>query len=92
MHTRAVHTDGMAQSYEETGTKEKKQSRNDKAEDQEELMKKLVDWMWKTRRYRSGGEDKKWAPAAEIPKQFRPKLGQILQFDWQEKIHTLDGY
>ena len=52
MHTRAVHTDGMAQSYEETGTKEKKRSRNDKAEDQEELMKKLVDWMWKTRRYR----------------------------------------
>ena len=89
MHIWVMHTDGMAQSCEKTGTKEKKRSRDDNT-DQEELMKNLVDWMWKTKSYRS--DEKKWAPAAEIPKQFRPKLGQILQFDWQEKIHTLDGY
>ena len=54
-----------------------------KLELNEEKMKELVDWMWKTRRYKPGEEDKKWAPAAEIPKQFRPKLNQILQYDWQ---------
>ena len=71
-----------------TGTKEKKRGRGDNTD--QELMKNLVDWMWKTISYRS--DEKKWAPAAEIPKQFRPKPGQILQFDWQEKIHTQDGY
>ena len=49
----------------------------------EEKMKELVDWMWRTRRDRPGDEDKKWAPAAEIPRQFRPKLNQLLQYDWQ---------
>ena len=48
----------------------------------EEKMKELVDWMWRTRRDRPGDEDK-WAPAAEIPRQFRPRLNQILQYDWQ---------
>ena len=38
--------------------------------------------MWRTRRSRQGDEDKKWAPAAEIPKQLRPKLNQIMQYDW----------
>ena len=38
--------------------------------------------MWRTRRNRQGDEDKKWAPAAEIPRQLRPKLNQILQYDW----------
>ena len=42
--------------------------------------KKLVDWM--TRRHKPRDEDKKWVPVAEIPKQFRPKLRQILQTDW----------
>ena len=88
MHIWVMHTDGMAQSCEKTGTKEKKRGRGDNTD--QELMKNLVDWMWKTRSYRS--DEKKWAPVDEIPKQFRPKLGQILQFDWQEKIHTLDGY
>ena len=46
-------------------------------------MKELVDWMWRTRWDRPGDDDKKWAPAAEIPRQFRPKLNQILQYDWQ---------
>ena len=54
-----------------------------KLELNEEKMKELVDWMWKTRRCKPGEEDKKLAPAAEIPKQFRPKLNQILQYDWQ---------
>ena len=45
-------------------------------------MKELIDWMWRTRRGRQGDEDKKWAPAAEIPRQLRPKLNQILQYDW----------
>ena len=45
-------------------------------------MKELIDWMWRTRRNRQGDEDKKWAPAAEIPRQLRPKLNQILQYDW----------
>ena len=57
----------------------------------EEKMKELVDWMWKTRRDKPGNEDKKWAPAAEIPKQFRPKLGQILHFDWQN-INPYPGW
>ena len=48
----------------------------------ERKMKELMDWMWRTRRSRQGDEDKKWAPAAEIPKQLRPKLNQILQYDW----------
>ena len=82
--SRVMYTDGMAQAYEETGTK-KKRSREDNAGDQENFMKNLIDWMWKKKRYKSGGEDKKWATAAEIPKRFRSKLGQILQFDWQKK-------
>ena len=48
----------------------------------EQKMKELIDWMWRTRRNRQGDEDKKWAPAAEIPRQLRPKLNQILQYDW----------
>ena len=45
-------------------------------------MKELVDWMWRTRWDRTGDDDKKWAPAAEIPRQLRPKLNQLLQYDW----------
>ena len=48
-------------------------------------MKNLIDWMWEKKHYKSGGEDKRWATADEIPKRFRSKLGQILQFDWQKK-------
>ena len=48
----------------------------------EQKMKELIDWMWRTRRNRQGNEDKKWTPAAEIPRQLRPKLNQILQYDW----------
>ena len=54
----------------------------EKLELNKEKMKELMDWLWNTRRDRSG-DDKKWAPAAEIPRQFRPKLNQISQFDWQ---------
>ncbi len=89
MNTWVMHTDGMTQPCEETGTKEKKRGRSDNI-DKNELMKNLIDWMWKTRSYRS--DEKKWAPVAEIPKHFRPRMGQILQFDWQEKFPTLDGY
>jgi len=49
----------------------------------EGTMKELMDWMWKTRYGKPGDEDKKWAPAAEIPRQIRPKLNQLSQFDWQ---------
>ena len=52
-------------------------------------MKKLVDWM--TRRHKPRDEDKKWVPVAEIPKQFRPKLGQILQTDWQ-RVNPYPGW
>ena len=48
----------------------------------EQKMKELMDWMWRTRHSKKGDEDKKWAPAAEIPKQFRPKLNQLMQYDW----------
>ena len=49
----------------------------------EGTMKELMNWMWKTRYDKPGDEDKKWAPAAEIPRQIRPKLNQLSQFDWQ---------
>ena len=39
----------------------------------EEKMKELMDWMWRTRHNKLGDEDKRWAPAAEIPKHLRPK-------------------
>ena len=41
-----------------------------------------MDWMWRTRHNKQGDEDKLWAPAAEIPKQLRPKLNQLMQYDW----------
>ena len=45
----------------------------------EEKMKELMDWMWRTRHNKLGDEDKRWAPAAEIPKHLRPKLIQLMQ-------------
>ena len=48
----------------------------------EQKMKELMDWMWRTRHNKQGDEDKLWAPAAEIPKQLRPKLNQLMQCDW----------
>ena len=48
----------------------------------EQKMKELMDWMWRTRHNKQGDEDKRWAPAAEIPKQLRPKLNQLMQYDW----------
>ena len=84
---------GRTKDYKQTPEQEHKEraegvpvTRRRKPEDlvlNEEKMKELVDWMWRTRRDRPGNEDKKWAPAAEIPRQFRPKLGQLLQYDWR---------
>ena len=51
--------------------------------DNNELMKNLADRLWKTRCHRS--DERKWAHVAEIPKHFRPTIGQILQLDWRRK-------
>ena len=51
--------------------------------DNNEPMKNLADWLWKTRCHRS--DERKWAHVAEIPKHFRPTIGQILQPDWRRK-------
>ena len=48
----------------------------------EQRLKELMDWVWRTRHNKQGGEDKQWAPVAEIPKQLRPKLNQLMQYDW----------
>ena len=48
----------------------------------EQSMKELMDWMWRTRHNKQAGEDKRWAPVAEIPRQLRPKLNQLMQYDW----------
>ena len=44
-----------------------------------------------TRRHKPRDEDKKWVPVAEIPKQFRSKLGQKLQTDWQ-RVNPYPGW
>ena len=51
--------------------------------DNNELMMNLADWLWKTRCHRS--DERKWAHVAEIPKHFRPTIGQTLQPDWRRK-------
>ena len=63
-------------------TKKRKRGCRDNV-DNNELMKNLADWLWKTRCYRS--DERKWAHVAEIPKHFRPTMGQILQLDWRKK-------
>ena len=60
-----------------------------------QCMKDLMDWMWRTRHEKfanSLSEDKLWAPAGTIPRQMRPKMSQLVQYDWHFRIHTLDGY
>ena len=66
----------------ESRTKKRKRGCSDNV-DNNEHMKNLIDWLWKTRCYRS--DERKWAHVAEIPKHFRPTMGQILQLDWREK-------
>ena len=50
-------------------------------------MKELMDWMWRTRHEKYAGnnlsgDDKLWAPAGAIPRQIRPKMNQLMQYDW----------
>ena len=50
-----------------------------------QCMKDLMDWMWRTRHKKfadSPADDKLWAPAGTIPRQMRPKMSQLVQFDW----------
>ena len=50
-----------------------------------QCMKDLMDWMWRTRHEKfadSPSDDKLWAPAGIIPRQMRPKMSQLVQFDW----------
>ncbi len=50
-----------------------------------QCMKDLMDWMWRTRHEKfanSLSEDKLWAPAGAIPRQMRPKMSQLEQYDW----------
>ena len=50
-----------------------------------QCMKDLMDWMWCTRHVKfadSLSVDKLWAPAGTIPRQMRPRLSQLEQYDW----------
>ena len=51
----------------------------------EQCMKSLMDWMWRTRRMKFADnpmDDKQWAHAGTIPRQMRPKMSQLVKYDW----------